>query len=104
MPRTEFDGDAAYQASLPPRDPISMAFIYGLGIAVTLAWFASVIADIVVADYSTPVALHGLMGTVVGSVFADASLRRARRRLLDEAEQRARAELEVERKLSPERK
>lgn len=63
------------------RDPISAAFIYGLGAAVTLAWLASVFADIVVKNYDTPIALHGLMGTVVGSVFADTRLRRARREL-----------------------
>lgn len=63
------------------RDPISSAFIYGLGAAVAIAWFASVIADMVLDGYSTPVALHGLMGTVVGSVFADFGLRRSRRQL-----------------------
>lgn len=67
------------------RDPVSAAFVYGLGAAVTIAWFASVIADIVIETYATPIALHGLMGTVVGSVFADAGLRRARRRLEAEA-------------------
>jgi hypothetical protein len=66
---------------LPDRDPVSTAFIYGLGAAVTLAWLASVFADMLVKGYDTPIALHGLMGTVVGSVFADAGLRRARRNL-----------------------
>jgi len=73
-----------------PRDSVSPGFVYGLGAAVTLAWLASVFADILVAGYSTPIALHGLMGTVVGSVFADAGLRRARRKLLtDEQDSRS---------------
>lgn len=70
------------------RDPMSTAFIYGLGLAVSLGWLASVVADIVVSGYGTPIALHGLMGTVVGSVFADAGLRRARHRLEHEVEER----------------
>lgn len=68
------------------RDPVSTAFIYGLGAAVTVAWFASVIADIVVPGYATPIPLHGLEGTVVGSVFADLQLRRSRRRIVEDAE------------------
>lgn len=60
---------------------VSVVFIYGLGAAVALVWMASVIASIIDHDYETPLALHGLMGTVVGSVFADIGLRRARRRL-----------------------
>lgn len=60
---------------------VSVVFIYGLGAAVGIAWVVSVFADIFIANYGTPVALHGLMGTVVGSVFADASLRKARKRL-----------------------
>jgi tetrahydromethanopterin S-methyltransferase subunit C len=69
---------------MSPRDPVSTAFIYGLGASVTLVWMASMIASILDHTYTTPVALHGLMGTVVGSVFADAGLRRARRQLRDE--------------------
>lgn len=65
------------------RDPVSAAFIYGLGAAVALAWLASVIGDIVIAPYSTPVALHGIMGTVVGSAFADFRLRNARRKMVE---------------------
>jgi hypothetical protein len=82
----ECDAPAAHPAL--QDDPLSRAFIYGLGVAVTIAWFASVIADILIATYATPVALHGLEGTVVGSVFADASLRRARRRIADELRRR----------------
>jgi hypothetical protein len=65
------------------RDPISSAvFIYGLGGAVAFCWVASVFASIIWhGHYDTPVALHGLMGTVVGSVFADAKLRAARKRI-----------------------
>lgn len=62
--------------------PVSVAFVYGLGVSVTVCWVASVVADILIGTaYGTPIALHGLMGTVVGSVFADAQLRRARARL-----------------------
>lgn len=38
-------------------------------------------ADIVSTGYATPIALHGLMGTVVGSVFADGGLRKARAKI-----------------------
>lgn len=69
---------------MAPRDPLSTAFVYGLGLAVTVAWVASVFADIFIDGYGTPIALHGLMGTVVGSVFADAGLRRARQKLLED--------------------
>lgn len=62
------------------RDGVSFVFIYGLGAAVAIVWMASVIASIVDRGYETPLALHGLMGTVVGSVFADVGLRRAQRR------------------------
>lgn len=65
------------------RDPVSAAFIYGLGAAVTVAWLVSVFADIFVKGYETPVALHGIMGTVVGAVFAADRLRRVHRRLGD---------------------
>ena len=74
-------GCSTGRADVQDRDPISTAFIYGLGAAVAIAWFVSIIADIVVMDYSTPTAMHGLMGVVVGSVFADAGLRRARNKL-----------------------
>lgn len=57
------------------RDPVATAFIYGLGAAVGLAWFASIVADIAIADYGTPAALHGIMGIVVGAVFGDLGLR-----------------------------
>jgi uncharacterized membrane protein len=62
-------------------------FTYGLGAAVAIGWLASVVADIGMDGYTTPVALHGLMGVVLGSVFGDAGLRRARGRLV--AERRA---------------
>jgi hypothetical protein len=68
-------------------ESLSPIFIYGLGMAVTIAWVASVFADILISTYSTPIALHGLMGTVVGSVFADAGLRRARRKMAAELAQ-----------------
>lgn len=83
-PRSAEVDIAAGTHDVEPRDPVSPGFVYGLGAAVTLAWLASVFADILVAHYSTPIALHGLMGTVVGSVFADAGLRRARRRLISD--------------------
>lgn len=55
-------------------------FMYGLGVAVTVVWLASMTAEIVTSGaYTTPLAVHGLMGTVVGSVFADVGLRRSRK-------------------------
>lgn len=78
-------------------DPLGAAFIYGLGAAVALAWLASVFADILIPSYQTPIALHGLMGTVVGSVFADAGLRRARDKMVRQfAEERGAAARERE--------
>lgn len=74
------------------RDPISAAFIYGLGAAVGLAWFVSIIADIVIDSYGTPAALHGLMGIVVGAVFGDVGLRRQRAKMLEERAARVEAE------------
>jgi hypothetical protein len=68
----------------PSRDPISAAFVYGLGGAVAFAWFASIFADMISSTYTTPLAVHGLMGTVVGSVYADIRLRIARRKLQEE--------------------
>lgn len=50
-------------------DRLAAAFIYGLGLAVCIAWVASVGADIAIASYSTPAAVHGLMGIVVGAIF-----------------------------------
>lgn len=67
-----------------PADPVARAFTYGLGAAVGFAWFASIVADIVLKDYGTPAALHGIMGIVVGAVFGDIGLRRARRQLANE--------------------
>jgi uncharacterized membrane protein len=76
-------------------DPINAAFVYGLGVAVAIAWVASVFADILIPAYNTPIALHGLMGTVVGSVFADVGLRKARQRMMREfGEERRVAALE----------
>lgn len=57
---------------------ISRVFIYGLGTAVMIAWFACVATQIITnGAFQTPFAVHGLMGTVVGSVFGDVALRRA---------------------------
>jgi hypothetical protein len=64
-------------------DPVSAAFMYGLGAAVAVAWVASTFADILILDYSTPLPLHGLMGTVVGSVFGAAGLQKARQKARD---------------------
>lgn len=70
------------------RDPIGAAFVYGLGAAVSVVWMVSVFAEVLSAgNYSTPLAVHGLMGTVVGSVFADAGLRRARNKISRENEE-----------------
>lgn len=64
------------------RDPFARAFIYGLGIAVGVAWFVSVIADIALKDaYKTPFEMHGLMGVVVGAVFGAEQMRRGRERI-----------------------
>jgi len=38
-------------------------------VVVTFAWVLSVILDIVLQTYETPVALHGVMGMVVGYFF-----------------------------------
>lgn len=53
-------------------------FRTGLGVAVAIAWLVSVIADILIPEYQTPIAIHGLMGTVVGSIYADARIEAAR--------------------------
>lgn len=49
-------------------------FTVGLGVAVTIAWLLSVGAEIYAANtggsYRTPLAIHGLMGTIVGAVYA----------------------------------
>lgn len=60
---------------------VSVVFIYGLGAAVTIVWIASVIVSILDHSYETPLVLHGLMGTVVGSVFSTVGLARGRRHL-----------------------
>lgn len=70
---------------MQPRGAVPQALIYGLGAAVGIGWLASTIADIAMASYATPMAVHGLMGTIVGSIFADANLRKSRRRREDEA-------------------
>jgi hypothetical protein len=76
-------GSGTGEATVQPRDPVASAFVYGLGVAVALAWLASVCASILDHTYVTPIALHGLMGTVVGSVFADVGLRRAQRKIAE---------------------
>lgn len=59
---------------------VSVYFVYGLGIGVLIGWLASVVAEITIKGYHTPTALHGLMGIVLGSVFGQHGLKRARRR------------------------
>lgn len=61
------------------RDPFASAFIYGLGIAVGIAWFASTVADIASSSYATPTAMHGLLGVIVGAVYGEYSRRRGRK-------------------------
>lgn len=59
-------------------------FIYGLGAGVFAVWSISCIAQIVTGgDYQTPIAIHGMMGTIVGAVFAEARIRVRRRQLRD---------------------
>jgi hypothetical protein len=59
-------------------------FIIGLGAAVTIVWSFSCIAEIVSTNYHTPLALHGMMGTIVGAVFTEGRIRTKRRQLLAE--------------------
>lgn len=56
-------------------------FIVALGLGVFVVWAVSCLAQIVTHDaYTTPTALHGMMGTIVGSVFAEGWLRRGKRK------------------------
>jgi len=45
-------------------------------VVVTFAWVVSVILDIILNSYETPVALHGVMGMVVGYFFEGSILKR----------------------------
>lgn len=60
---------------------VSLVFMYGIGGAVTIVFIASVIAAMIDHTYSTPTGLYGLEGIIVGAVFGDLGLRRARRKL-----------------------
>lgn len=59
------------------------ALVYGLGAAVGIAWLVSVFADIFVADYTTPYAVHGLMGIVVGAILGDGNFLSLRKKIAD---------------------
>lgn len=62
------------------NDTDGRVFRVGLGIAVMAAWLVCIAAEVASSGaFSTPLPVHALMGTVVGSVFGDAALRRARR-------------------------
>lgn len=70
-------------------------FILGLGGGIFIVWAISCIAEIlskagiVSSGYDTPLAIHGVMGTIVGSVFTERRIRIRRRALTndqDEAE------------------
>jgi hypothetical protein len=57
----------------PERD----RFIVGLGAGVFIVWAFSMIAEVVTGGaYSTPLAVHGMMGTIVGAVFTERHMRR----------------------------
>lgn len=57
-------------------------FILGLGGGVFIVWAVSCIAQIVTGGaYETPLAIHGVMGTIVGSVFTERQIRSRRRNL-----------------------
>lgn len=59
---------------LPPR------FIVALGLGVLVIWALSVVAQIVSAatggNYETPIAVHGMMGTIVGVAFGERQIRK----------------------------
>lgn len=56
-------------------------FIIALGLGVFFVWASSCIAQIIASgSYTTPTALHAIMGTIVGSTFAEGWLRRIKAR------------------------
>lgn len=42
-----------------------------VGILVTIAWVASIAAEILIPAYTVSVLVHGIMGAVVGYLFSD---------------------------------
>lgn len=59
-------------------------FIVGLGWGILACWAISVLAEIVSnavgGTYTTPLAVHAMMGTIVGAVFTEQRMRKATRR------------------------
>ena len=51
------------------EEPIDLDNQSVVMIAVTLAWFISVMSDIAVPTYTTPIYVHGLAGGIVGFFF-----------------------------------
>lgn len=45
-----------------------------VGIIVTLVWVATIAAEILIAGYTVSFLIHGIMGAVVGYLFADDGL------------------------------
>lgn len=65
--------------------PLPDRFIIALGLGIFTIWAISCIAEIVSGGaYKTPLALHGMMGTIVGAVFTEARMRRQRRKQQEE--------------------
>lgn len=60
-------------------------FLVALGGGVFLVWAASMFAEMITRQaYTTPLAVHGMMGTIVGSVFTEYRMRKKQREREDQ--------------------
>lgn len=57
------------------------ALVNGLGFGVLMCLLASTAADIASASYATPYPLYGLMGVILGGVFANGNFLNIRKRI-----------------------
>lgn len=71
-------------------DHTASVFIYSVGAIVLLLLSASVVVSLFDHSYQTPTPLWGLAGIVVGAVFSDVFLKRARQRVKAEIAAEAR--------------
>lgn len=51
--------------------------VSAIAIAITSTWVFLQILDPILAGYSTPAAVHGIMGLVAGALFGERSVRKA---------------------------
>lgn len=58
-----------YFAGICIREATQVQIRHAIAIVIAFAWFVSLLASVLDPGYQTPIAVHGMMGAVVGYLF-----------------------------------